>query len=143
MSGYGSRVPPTPFKVPNCLNATWIHRTQQTKCSLQMATAAKERQSISLRVAIYCLLEFLINFICSFHMIVISYHRIEVDVMCSVQDINVSRFKKSDKNGTHQGQKKVVLFSEICWEQIFFHLPADIYTYLIPKNNEQTNKNKN
>ena len=72
-----------------------------------------------------------------------SYHRIEVDVMCSVQDINVSGFKKWDKNGIHQGQKKVVLFSEFCWEQIFFHLPADIYTYLIPKNNEQTNKNKN
>ena len=28
-----------------------------------------------------------------------SYHRIEVDVMCSVQDINISGFKKWDKNG--------------------------------------------
>ena len=59
-----------------------------------------------------------------------SYHIVEVDVMCSVQDINISGFKKWDKNGIHQGQKKVVLFPEISQEEIFFFTYPPAYIHI-------------
>ena len=133
MSGYGSHIPAIAFEVPNWLHATWIHRTWQTKRPLKMATPGQERQSIPLRVAIYCLLEFLINFICSFHMIVIVIIELNL-TSCAQCKILPYRDSRNKAKMVHTKTKKSSLVSGNWPGEKFFltYLPA--YIYLILKN---------
>ena len=110
MSDYGSHVTPIAFEVPNWLNATSIHPTWPTKCPLQMATADQERQSNSLRVLIYCLLEFLINIICSFHVIVIVIVELNL-ISCGQCKILTSRGSKNEAEKAYTKAKKSILVS--------------------------------
>ena len=134
MSDYGSPVTPIAFEVPNWLNTTSIHPTWPAKCPLQMGTADQERQRNSLKVLIYCLLEFLINIICSFHVIVIVIVELNL-ISCGQCKILTSRGSKNEAEKAYTKAKKSILVSGN-WPgkhsfSLLFHLLARIYiTYI-------------
>ena len=75
-----------------------------------MATADQERQSNSLKVLIYCLLEFLINIICSFHVIVIVIVELNL-ISCGQCKILTSRGSKNEAKKAYTKAKKSILVS--------------------------------
>ena len=107
-----------------------------------MATAGQERQSISLRVPIYCLLELLTNFLCLFHVIVIVVIELNLTLCAQCKILTYWDSRTEIKMGYTMVKKKQSCFQKLAEWKFFFHLLAHIYTYLISKNNKQMNKQK-
>ena len=139
MSGYESHVPPTAFEVPNCLNATWIHCMWETRCPLQMAAVGQKKQIIFLRVPIYCLLEFLINFICSFHIIVIVIIELNLTSCAQCKILTCWNSRNEMKMGYTKAKKKQSFFQKLARWNFFFSLTSPHIYIFNSKKKQQTN----
>ena len=128
-----------------------------------MATAYQERQSNSLRVLIYGLLESLINIICSFHMIVIIIVELTLTSCAQCKILTYRGSKNEAKKGYTKAKKSILVSGNwpgkhsfsltrphiyniyvYIYIYIYMHIYMYIYIYIITykQKNKQTNKQK-
>ena len=126
-----------------------------------MATAYQERQSNSLRVLIYGLLESLINIICSFHMIVIIIVELTLTSCAQCKILTYRGSKNEAKKGYTKAKKSILvsgnwpgkhsfsltrphIYNIYVYIYIYMHIYMYIYIYIITykQKNKQTNKQK-
>ena len=130
-----------------------------------MATAYQERQSNSLRVLIYGLLESLINIICSFHMIVIIIVELTLTSCAQCKILTYRGSKNEAKKGYTKAKKSILVsgnwpgkhsfsltrphiyniyvYIYICIYiciYIYMHIYMYIYIYYNVQTKKQTNK---
>ena len=127
-----------------------------------MATAYQERQSNSLRVLIYGLLESLINIICSFHMIVIIIVELTLTSCAQCKILTYRGSKNEAKKGYTKAKKSILVSGNwpgkhsfsltrphiyniyvYIYIYIYIYIYAYIYVYIYIYYNVQTKKQTN